>query len=179
MTLPIQQPTIISKRLQLRPFSDDDAVETSRLAGDQKIIATTFSIPEQYTESKALKWIKSHRDKWQNRDEIVYGICVHNSAQIMGAVSLFDIQDEAAELGYWIGVPYWNNGYATEAASTLIDYAFEYFNFNFIHARYLKSNPASGVVLNKIGMSLTKEDKAKDRYGEWVDYCYCGLHKST
>ena len=178
MTLPASQSELFSERLLLRPFNENDAAVTAALAGDQKVIATTFSIPEKYTESKALKWIKSHQDKWLNCEEIIYGITTHDSNQIMGAVSLFDLQDNKAELGYWIGVPYWNNGYATEAAETLIANAFTLFGLTYIHARYVKSNPASGAVLKKLGMSLINEDKAKDRYGNWVDYCYCGIHKS-
>lgn len=61
-------------------------------------------------------------------------------------------QHDLGELGYWIGEPYWNQGYCTEAAREVIRYGFEELDLNRIQARYMTKNPASGRVMEKIGM---------------------------
>ena len=71
-----------------------------------------------------------------------------------GCVSLgVNKQNHWAELGYWIGKPYWSKGYCTEAAGALLDYGFKVLELNRIQARHLVSNPASGRVMQKLGMS--------------------------
>jgi RimJ/RimL family protein N-acetyltransferase len=57
-----------------------------------------------------------------------------------------------AEMGYWIGKPFWNHGYCTEAAKRLVRFGFEALQLNRILARHLSRNPASGRVMEKIGM---------------------------
>jgi RimJ/RimL family protein N-acetyltransferase len=57
-----------------------------------------------------------------------------------------------AELGYWIGRPYWGNGYCTEAGQAILEYGFQALNLNRIHAYHFKRNPASGRVMQKFGM---------------------------
>ena len=58
-----------------------------------------------------------------------------------------------AELGYWIGKPYWRNGYATEAARAILQYGFGQLGLNRIHAGHFTRNPGSGRVMQKIGMT--------------------------
>ena len=55
------------------------------------------------------------------------------------------------EFGYWLGKPFWGQGYATEAAQRLTRYAFEGLGRETIHAGWFYDNPASGHVLAKLG----------------------------
>jgi RimJ/RimL family protein N-acetyltransferase len=55
-------------------------------------------------------------------------------------------------LGYWIGKPYWSKGYCTEAGKEMLRYGFIVLGLNRIHASYLSRNPASGRVMEKLGM---------------------------
>jgi RimJ/RimL family protein N-acetyltransferase len=72
---------------------------------------------------------------------------------LIGAMGIHISQSHnRAELGYWIGVPYWNQGYCTEAARAVLRYGFETLGLNRIQARHLARNPASGRVMIKIGM---------------------------
>ena len=57
-----------------------------------------------------------------------------------------------AELGFWVGVSYWGNGYCTEAATAMIRYGFEVLGYHKVAARHMKCNPASGRILEKVGM---------------------------
>ena len=59
------------------------------------------------------------------------------------------------EIGYWLGVPFWGNGYATEAARALIDHAFGDLGHEVLHAGARVSNPASRRVLEKCGFQWT------------------------
>jgi RimJ/RimL family protein N-acetyltransferase len=59
-----------------------------------------------------------------------------------------------AELGYWIGVPYWRRGFATEAGRSIVRFGFEELGLHRVQARHLERNPASGSVLRKLGMQL-------------------------
>jgi RimJ/RimL family protein N-acetyltransferase len=61
-------------------------------------------------------------------------------------------EHKRAELGYWIGVPYWNHGYASEAARRVVNWGFQYLGLNRIYAQHFADNPASGRVMQKIGM---------------------------
>ena len=71
----------------------------------------------------------------------------------MGAISLdLNLEHKRAELGYWVGLPFWGRGYATEAGRAMLDYGFDEIGLNRIEALYLLRNPASGRVLDKLGM---------------------------
>jgi RimJ/RimL family protein N-acetyltransferase len=71
----------------------------------------------------------------------------------IGMIGLHVREDhKRGEVGYWIGLPYWNQGYATEAAQRIVDFGFGQIGLNRIHAQHFASNPASGRVMQKIGM---------------------------
>jgi RimJ/RimL family protein N-acetyltransferase len=71
----------------------------------------------------------------------------------MGAIGLrITPQHTHAELGSWLGTPYWNAGYGTEAAHAVVVYGFERLGLHRLHASHMTRNPASGRVLQKIGM---------------------------
>ena len=71
--------------------------------------------------------------------------------KIIGAIGLHDRNDDKAELGYWIAVPFWNKGYATEAASAILNFGIKELKFHKIYATHFIHNPASGRIMEKIG----------------------------
>lgn len=79
-------------------------------------------------------------------------------------------------MGYWIGVPYWNKGYATEAASAVIEFGFNEMMLNKIHAHHMGNNESSGKVMIKNGME--KEGYFKKhilKNGEYLDTVFYGI----
>jgi RimJ/RimL family protein N-acetyltransferase len=70
-----------------------------------------------------------------------------------------------AELGYWIGVPFWGRGYATEAARAAVAFGFETLRLNRIYAHYFAGNTASQRVLEKIGMR--HEGRSRQHIQKW------------
>lgn len=148
-----QQPIIKTERLVLRPFRLADAPVVRRLAGDEKIASTTLRIPHPYEKGMAEKWIRKHRRSFDRRTSVVYAIESRRTGKLVGAIGLeLDRRNESAELGYWIGRRFWNRGYATEAAEVMLMYGFAELGLNRIHAHHFARNPASGSVLEKIGM---------------------------
>ena len=85
----------------------------------------------------------------------------------MGCIGLRDIDRThlQAELGYWIGVPYWGQGFATEAARAVVGYGFEMLGLNRIYAHHMTRNPSSGRVLERIGMR--REGVLRERVLKW------------
>lgn len=149
------QPKIESPRLVLRPFVFDDVSSVQDLAGDRLIAATTSNIPHPYPDGAAEAWIREHPENWARGETATFAIQLKRPQRVVGAISLMDIANDSAELGYWVGVPYWGNGYCSEAVPILVKFAFSGLGLRCITARHLQSNAASGRVLRKCGFRCT------------------------
>jgi ribosomal-protein-alanine N-acetyltransferase len=146
-------PTLETERLVLRPFCQGDVAEVSRFAGDRSVAATTLNIPHPYDEGMACEWIAGHRPMFEKDEGVVFAITLKADGALVGAISLTDrVKCHQAELGYWIGKPYWGLGYCTEAAHEILRYAFGVLRLSRVHAGHYARNPASGRVMQKIGM---------------------------
>jgi RimJ/RimL family protein N-acetyltransferase len=100
--------------------------------------------------------------------------------QLMGAISLRPHQrHQRADIGYWIGVPYWNQGYTSEAARRLVDYGFAELGLRRIYASYFSHNIASRRVMEKAGMTYEGTLRQHvERLGKFYDLGYCGILRS-
>ena len=147
-------PTLFTNRLTLRPFGLEDAPVVKELAGAWEIAETTANIPHPYAEEMAEEWINTHQGGFDSGEDVTFAITRKSDAQLIGAIGLsINKANQLAEMGYWLGVPYWNQGYCTEAARVLIRYAFETLDLNRVQARHMTKNPASGRVMQKAGMT--------------------------
>jgi RimJ/RimL family protein N-acetyltransferase len=70
------------------------------------------------------------------------------------------LTEDGADLGYWLGKPFWGQGYATEAAHALIDAIFSYTEIKELSASARVINPASRHVIEKSGFQFTGSDMA-------------------
>jgi RimJ/RimL family protein N-acetyltransferase len=168
-------PNLKTGRLILRPFTLEDSATVQKLAGDKEISSTTLNIPYPYEDGVAQIWISNHEEKFEKKEELVLAITNKTNKNIMGAVGLKINKDfNNAELGYWIGKEFWNNGYATEASEKIIDFGFNKLMLNKIHAHYLVINKASGKVMDKVGMEqegYLKQHVIKDgTYHDIIQY---------
>ena len=149
----MKQPTLKTKRLLLRAFKSSDARDVRQLAGDRLIADTTLSIPHPYTDVMADKWIGKHHSQFNSKEAVVFAIVRRDSGELVGALGLgFQPEHQRAELGFWIGRPYWNKGYGTEAGNAVLEYGFTTRELNRICANHFSRNPASGRVMQKLGM---------------------------
>lgn len=146
-------PLLESARLRLRGLVPADAPAIAALAGEPAIAATTIHIPHPYPHEAAARFIESQQELFETGLGVAYGIEEKADGCLCGCVGLGrDEEHHRAELGYWIGVHRWGRGYATEAARLVIAYGFAHFRLHRITARHFASNPASGRVLEKLGM---------------------------
>lgn len=162
-----RQPTLETAQLLLRPFRTTDGDEVQRLAGAWAVADTTLNIPHPYEDGLAEKWISNHRDWFERREQAVFAVTLPDApAMLLGAVSLrVAPEDQRAELGYWIGEPYWGRGYATEAARAIVAFGFESWGLHRVTARCFSRNPASARVMQKIGM--LHEGRLREHVKKW------------
>jgi RimJ/RimL family protein N-acetyltransferase len=160
-------PTLETARLSLRKLAESDAAQVARLAGHREIAHTTISIPHPYSEPQALEWIRKMNGQMSNPGDIVFAATLRGNSELIGTVGLRAINSEHshAEMGFWIGVPYWRQGFATEAAAAVLRYAFENLRLNRVFAHHMVRNPASGRVLQKIGMK--PEGRLQQHIRKW------------
>jgi len=154
-------------RLILRPLVIEDAPVVARLAGRREIADTTLSIPHPYSEQQAREWIAMRSGQGKPGKEVVFALTLKPDGKLIGAMGLGDIGAEHchAEMGFWIGVDCWGKGFATEAARAVIRFGFEELKLNRIYAHYMVRNPASGRVLDKVGMR--REGLLRQRMRKW------------
>lgn len=171
---------IKTNRLLLRPFQLSDANDVKQLAGNFEIADTTLFIPHPYEDGVAEHWISSHEQNYKSGKEIIFAITRCYTKELIGSIGLsVNKEHEKAELGYWIGKPFWNQGYATEAAMAMLKFGFEDLELGRIHAHYFARNPASGKVMEKLGMqhegTLRKDIK---KWGKFEDIKIYGILRS-
>ena len=175
-----QQPTLQAQRLILRPLMLSDAPQVKELAGAWEIADTTLSLPHPYEDGMAEKWIKTHSSGFREGSEVIFAVVLRKIDILCGAVGLgIDQENYRAEIGYWIGKPYWGKGYCTEAAREVLRYAFEDLGLHRIHSRHFSRNPASGRVMQKIGMTYEGCHRQHIlKWGKFEDLEQYGILKS-
>lgn len=146
-------PQIHTERLVLGPLVFSDVPNIVAYAGQREVADTTLNIPHPYREEDAIFWINSAHQGFKQKSQYTFAIRLQATGEFVGGMGLH-VQPafDRAELGYWVGVPFWNRGYATEAAAGLLQFGFEQLGLHKIFATYLRSNPASGKVMRKNGM---------------------------
>ena len=169
VSFPTPQPTLDTARLRLRAFTLDDAPDVRRYVSDRDVAAMTLSIPHPYPEDGAEKWISTHAAKYAESELASFAITERESDALVGAIGLHpEPAHGRAELGYWIGKPFWGRGYATEAARAVIAFGFESVGLNKIHAAVFIKNPASDRVIRKLGMKW--EGRLREHDLKWGVY---------
>ncbi|MBE5996811.1 MAG: GNAT family N-acetyltransferase [Lachnospiraceae bacterium] len=136
----------------LRKWEFSDGPSLSVSANDVRVaryLRDFFPFP--YTEEDALGFITYCRN---TADELEYNRAIIIDGKAAGSISLRfgnDVSRKNAEIGYWLGVPYWGNGIVTDAVSQLVRIGFETFDMHRIFAEVYAPNTASARVLEKNG----------------------------
>jgi RimJ/RimL family protein N-acetyltransferase len=143
-------PVLETKRLALRAPRLEDAKTVATLANDRRIAENVARIPHPYKVSDAEGFIAGAN---KAGGEAVFLITLRDET-IIGACGILN-QEQAPELGYWLGVPFCGKGFATEALHAVIDYAFTDLEHQSLQAGARVTNPASRRVLEKCGFQWT------------------------
>jgi RimJ/RimL family protein N-acetyltransferase len=135
-----------TERLMLRRPTLADVKAIARLANDRRIAENTRRLPHPYTQDHAIEFVRAMAN---DRRETVF--LIENNYTPIGVVGVDWRQPEAPELGYWLGVEHWGQGFGTEAARAAIDFTFEEFAVAHLISGARVTNPASRNVLEKCG----------------------------
>lgn len=134
-------------RLTLRPVTSADAGRIAMLGGEWEVASMTGRIPYPYSEKAALHWVSDLAD-----GEVVLGI--EKDGHLIGICGFSLTSAGTAEIGYWIGKPYWGKGYATEASRMLMSYGFVRAGIKRFTCAHFFDNQASARVASKLGFRL-------------------------
>ena len=160
------QPEILTERLKLRQFTIEDAKKVQILAGQKEVSNVTANIPTPYPDGLAEKWIAQHDSNFISGSLATYAITLRENSELIGCVSMLNLNSEMPELGYWVGLEFWGNGYCTEACIALINFCESAFGLKSIYGKHLSRNPASGRVMEKCGLSYLSKDIGKNGFME-------------
>lgn len=150
------QEILKTDRLVLRHFNPDDAPRVHALANNWNIARMMGRLPYPYSRSEAAAWIATHDGLRAAGRE--FPLAVELEGTLIGATGVLIHGNGDHELGYWIGEPYWNRGFATEAGRGAIDYAVRRLGAGGVIAGHFVENHASGRVLTKLGFRYTAEE---------------------
>lgn len=154
-------PKLDTEHLILDQVKPSDIPNIVSYAGNIKIVENTRTMPHPYHEEDAISWMNMANQGFKNKNNYIFAIRIKETAAFIGGIGLtIDIENNRAELGYWLAEPFWNKGYTTEAVKAILYFGFHNLNLNKIIAAYLTTNEASGKVMLKNGM--IKEGEFKD-----------------
>jgi len=145
-------PVLETDRLILREPRLDDAASVAALANNRKIAEMTALIPHPYSIEDAARWLTSlpaETGHWN------FAIVERESGKLVGTCGYGKRHDLGPEVGYWIGEPFWGQGYATEAIRAVVDHLFSVTALDEIAAGCRVTNVASRRVLEKCGFQWT------------------------
>ena len=161
---------ILLSRCRLRPFREGDRASIARYANNRRIwINLRDRFPHPYTPADADAWIRRvalHGPPTQCAIEV--------AGEAVGGIGITlqeDVHRRSAELGYWLGEPFWGRGIMSEAVPAFTTYAFATCDLCRIYATVFEWNPASARILEKAGyvlggrlrMSVTKDGRTIDQ----------------
>lgn len=144
--------TIRTARLTLRPLRPSDAGPLTLHASDARLARMTAAIPHPYPPGAAAAYIEATLTGRRNEEVWAIDATPVDGEELIGVVSF---RTQADELGYWVGPPYWNAGYATEAVTALVGHLFAARPIAALSAPVFADNAASAAVLMKAGFSET------------------------
>jgi 8-oxo-dGTP diphosphatase len=140
-----------SERLVLRPLASQDADPITDLVNDWDVVRHTAMIPFPYRRQMAVDFILSQTDV-SRTGSFNLAITRKEDGRLLGCIGLIrGPQSDEAELGYWLGKPFWSQGYASEAVGRLVAFAFEELGLRQLIASAVPTNLASHRVQEKNG----------------------------
>ena len=146
-------PLIHTTRLTLRALFQSDTAFILPLIQEKEVAATTLRIPHPCTDANVKAWFDQQQQDFTHGKSVRWAIVQPVEDHLIGIIKLvFHAEFESAELGYWIGKPYWGRGYATEAARVVLQFGFDTLQLNRIEAFAMIQNGASFRIFDKLGM---------------------------
>ena len=163
---------IFTDRLILRPFDEKDAEDVFEWVGDP-VVNRYMPYPVYEDIEQVKKWLEQAKNK-----DYEFGFVLKETGKVIGGGNVnFESELDAYELGYNLNRIFWCQGYATEAAKAMIEWAYDTLGAKEFVARHATANTASGNVIRKCGFQFEKYGQyAKYDGSETFDAAYYRLH---
>ena len=139
-----------TERLTLRRPTLADVKAIAHLANDRRIAENTRRLPHPYSQDHAVEFVRAIAAEPRST-----AFLIENNHTPIGIVGINWRDETTAELGYWLGVEHWGQGFGTEAARAVIDYFFEEYDHETLFAGARVANPMSRNILEKCGFQWT------------------------
>jgi [ribosomal protein S5]-alanine N-acetyltransferase len=152
------KPRLETARLILRPMLETDIDALLRIFTDVKVMAAFNHDP--FTREQMARWLQRNLDDQNQYGYGLFSVILKESGELIGDCGLEQMEVEGvrvAELGYDFRSDYWNQGFATEAACAVRDYAFDILQLPQLISLIRVGNLASKRVAEKVGMTLAEE----------------------
>jgi RimJ/RimL family protein N-acetyltransferase len=145
-------PELLTPRLRLRPCVAEDAAAIDREVADDRVARWTTHIPHPYPPGAAEAFIADTLADMATGHGFTFAILERASDELVGAIRLDRVEPAGTgEIGYWIAVPRWGRGYATEAARAVVRFGFEDLGLARLRTHVMPANDRSRRVLEKAG----------------------------
>ena len=135
-----------TERLLLRRPTLADVKAITHLANDRRVAINLRRLPHPFAQEHAVEFVRLLAEEIRNTMFLI-----ECDAAPIGIVGIDWREPEAPELGYWLGVDYWGQGFGTEAARAVIDFTFEEFEVEHLVSGARVTNPSSRNILEKCG----------------------------
>jgi len=168
-------------QITLRKLKRSDAPDIQKAINHKDIAKWTILIPYPYTQVDARKFISECLKHYSKKTAYPLAITLNKTGKAIGIVSLvkFNLRNQRAELGYWLGKDHWGRGLTTEAVNLMCDFAFKKLKLHKLFAMTFEQNIASQKVLKKNGFILEgKLRQAQFKRRRWHNMLYWGLLKT-
>ena len=164
-----------TERLLLRRFRAEDAPAIAEQLNDKEVCKSTHSLSYPFGIENIKGWIARQQEGFEKDSSYVFAVTDRMTGEMYGFICLIhEKRDKRGELGYAYGKRHWGKGIATEATKAVIDFAFSVKGMHKVYARHFASNPASGRVMQKSGMTYEgtqiSHDFKTDHFEDVVSY---------
>jgi len=145
-----------TQRLVLRTMLETDFEALHLIFTDPRVMAAFQHDPLTHEEMQ--RWLQRNLDHQKQYGYGLFSVILKETGELIGDCGLEEMESEGgAELGYDFRSDFWNQGYATEAALAVRDYAYEVLHLPRLISLIRVGNLASRRVAEKVGMSLAEE----------------------
>jgi len=148
-------PELETERLVLRKIKISDSSDMYAYSCREEVTRWLLWSPHR-SESYTARYISGLQNAYRSGEFFDWAVSLKSDRRMIGTCGFtsFDIDNNAAEIGYVLNPDFWYRGIAAEAASAVIDYGFEVLGLNRIEAHYMSENTKSRRVMEKCGMKF-------------------------
>lgn len=150
---------LLSARLRMRPLTLADAPRLTELLDDWEVVKYTAAIPHPYSLADGESFVATMDSRRRTGKGVALALERSLDGALVGVIGFGLEADGTPELGWWVGRPFWGEGYATEAARRLVRHLFDDLNYPCAWAAAHPDNAASRAVMAKLGMGLAKHER--------------------